>query len=69
MCTMCSLSTKSYEDVEIQGRSKAQKTDDKNDTAPQTQPGTALPNWAEEKPFLAFTCPKVPAPGQPSPLH
>jgi len=52
------MCTKSNEDAEIQVRSKTQKTDDKNDTAPQTQPGTLLPNWAEEKPLPSLYTPK-----------
>jgi len=53
------MCTKSNEDVEIQVRSKTQKTDDKNDTAPQTQPGTVLPNWAEEKPLPSLSMSKA----------
>jgi len=58
MCIMCSLTARNNKDVETLVRSKTQKTDNTNNTAPQTQAGTSLPTWAEEKPLPSLYMPK-----------
>jgi len=58
MCITCSLTVKNNKDVETLVKSKTQKTDDTNNTAPQTRAGTALLTWAEDKPLPSLYMPK-----------
>jgi len=58
MCIMCSLTMRNHEDVETLVRSKKQKAVNTNNTAPQTQAGTALPAWAEDKLLPSLYVPK-----------
>jgi len=55
---MSFVSAKRNKDISRPEEGLRHKTHHKNNTAPQTQPGTALATWAEEKPLPSHYMPK-----------